>query len=78
MDRGRKSVLRDKRMRKDVRDAAEANGLTIEVLARTGAIRRCMPLPQTRASACCPHNSHKGRIDNGGREENQERKTCAL
>ena len=35
MDRGRKSVLRDKRMREDVRDAAEANGLTIEVLAWT-------------------------------------------
>ena len=30
MDRGRKSVLRDERRREDVRDAAEANGSTID------------------------------------------------
>lgn len=35
MDHGRKSVLRDKRRREDVRNAAEANGSTIEALAPT-------------------------------------------
>ena len=35
IDRGRKSVLRYKRRREDVCDAAEANGSTIEALART-------------------------------------------
>jgi hypothetical protein len=35
MDRGRKSVLRDKRRRDDVCDTAEAGGSTIEAVART-------------------------------------------
>ena len=35
IDRGCKSVLRDKRMRDDVCDAAEANGSTIGAVART-------------------------------------------
>ena len=35
IDGGRRSVLRDKRRREDVRNAAEANGSTIEALART-------------------------------------------
>jgi hypothetical protein len=35
MDRGRKSVLRDKRRRDDVCDAAEAGGSTIGAVART-------------------------------------------
>ena len=35
MGRGRKSVLRDKRRRDDVSDAAEANDSTNEAVART-------------------------------------------
>ena len=35
MDLGGKSVLRDKRRREDVCDAAEAGGSTIEAVART-------------------------------------------
>ena len=35
MDRGRKSVLRDRRRRDDVRNVAEADGLTVEAVVRT-------------------------------------------
>jgi hypothetical protein len=54
IDRGRKSVLRDKRRREDVCDAAgpmlDNRGVGVDC-----ATRRCASPPQARASARCPH-----------------------